>query len=623
MADTDVTPRVSERSLLRRDRDFARLWLGESVSAVGSQITLLAVPLVAVQLLEATPGQMGILGALGTVPYLLFAVVAGVWVDRSRKRPLLIGAHLGEAVLLLLIPALALLDVLRLGHLFAIAFGLGIGKVLFEVAYQSYLPLVRRDDLVQANSRLSASTSVAEIGGPGLGGLLVSAVTAPIAVAVDAVSFRVSAVALSRIRRPEPEPAPAEPGRRLRAEVAEGFRETFRNRYLLAFAGEAATYNVAWSAMNALLVLWAVRELGLSPATLGLLLSVGSVGALLGALLTERLARRIGVGRAMWTSAVVSNVGVLLIPAAGGPPALVLGVLGTAFFLQGLGITGTNVHTYAIRQAVTPVAMLGRSSAAYRVLTYGFVPLGALLGVCSARPSGCDRRCWSARCCCSRPGAGCSSRRPAPCGRCPPPRSPPGDRPRRGPRGAGRVLDDVATDPRYAHTAALHVRVEGRVVVDEHLRGPRANDIYSVTKSILATVLARLAAQQRGPDLDTPVSAVLPALRDTPAARCTWRHLLTMTRGAETGGPWDIDEVTALPGGQVAHIAAAPQLDPPGTRFRYDNGATHLLSAAVGELIGEPVAAYAARELFGPLGIEEPPGSPTRTASRSASATCG
>ena len=172
---------------------------------------------------------------------------------------------------------------------------------------------------------------------------------------------------------------------------------------------------------------------------------------------------------------------------------------------------------------------------------------------------------------------------------------------------AGRVLDDVATDPRYAHTAALHVRVEGRVVVDELLRGPRANDIYSVTKSILATVLARLAAQQRGPDLDTPVSAVLPALRDTPAAPCTWRHLLTMTRGAETDGPWDIDEVTALPGGQVAHIAAAPQLDPPGTRFRYDNGATHLLSAAVGELIGEPVAAYAARELFGPLGIEEPP----------------
>ena len=371
---------VAPRSLLRRDRDFARLWVGESVSAVGTQISLLAIPLVAVQLLYATPGQMGVLGALGTIPYLLFAVVAGVWADRSRKRPLLIGAQIAEALLLLLIPVLALLGVFRLSHLFAIAFALGVAKVLFEVAYQSYLPqLVPRDDLVQANSRLSASASVAEIGGPGLGGLLVSVLTAPFAIVVDAVSFLVSAVAVGRIQRREPAPV-VDRHRRIRTEVAEGFRETVRNRYLLAFAGEAATYNVAWSAINALLVLWAVRELGLSAATLGLLLSVGSVGALLGALLTDRLARRIGVGRAMWTSAVVSNIGVLLIPAAAGHPALVLAVLGIAFFLRGLGMTGTNVHTYAIRQAVTPVAMLGRSSAAYRVLTDGFVPLGALLG---------------------------------------------------------------------------------------------------------------------------------------------------------------------------------------------------------------------------------------------------
>jgi MFS family permease len=376
-----VSEPISPRSLLRRDRDFARLWVGESVSAVGTQISLLAIPLVAVQLLHASPGQMGVLGALGTIPYLLFAMVAGVWTDRSRKRPLLIGAQIAEAVLLLLIPVLALLGVLRLSHLFAITFALGVTKVLFEVAYQSYLPrLVERNDLVQANSRLSASASVAEIGGPGLGGLLVSALTAPFAIVVDAVSFLVSAVALGRIRRREPVPVVDRRRGRIRTEVVEGFRETFRNRYLLAFAGEAATYNVAWSAINALLVLWAVRELGLSAATLGLLLSVGSVGALLGALLTERLARRIGVGRAMWASAVVSNLGVLLIPAAAGHPALVLAVLGTAFFLRGLGMTGTNVHTYAIRQAVTPVAMLGRSSAAYRVLTYGFVPLGALLG---------------------------------------------------------------------------------------------------------------------------------------------------------------------------------------------------------------------------------------------------
>ncbi|HZA03145.1 MAG TPA: serine hydrolase domain-containing protein [Propionibacteriaceae bacterium] len=171
---------------------------------------------------------------------------------------------------------------------------------------------------------------------------------------------------------------------------------------------------------------------------------------------------------------------------------------------------------------------------------------------------------------------------------------------------ARRVLTSLTDDSRYSHTAALHVRVGGEVVVDEHLRGPRANDVFSVTKSVLATVLARLAAAERLPDLDTPVSAVLPALRHTPAAAHTWWHLLTMTRGARTDGPWDVDAVTALPGGQVAHIAAAPQLNPPGRRFRYDNAGTHLLSAAVGELVGEPVAEYAARELFGPLGIPDP-----------------
>lgn len=162
--------------------------------------------------------------------------------------------------------------------------------------------------------------------------------------------------------------------------MREGVRETVRNRYLLAFAGEAATYNVAWSAMNAILVLWAVRELGLEAGTLGLLFSVGGMGALLGALVTGAVARRVGVGRAMWTSAVVSNLGVLLIPLAGGGTIAEIGLLGAAFFLQGLGATATNVHTYAIRQAVTPDRLMGRTTAVYRALTHGFVPLGALLG---------------------------------------------------------------------------------------------------------------------------------------------------------------------------------------------------------------------------------------------------
>ena len=174
-------------------------------------------------------------------------------------------------------------------------------------------------------------------------------------------------------------------------------------------------------------------------------------------------------------------------------------------------------------------------------------------------------------------------------------------------RAAARaVLAAVAADPRFQRTAHLQVRLGADVVVDEHLRGPERGDVFSVTKTVLALTLGVAARDGRLPPLDQPVSAVLPALRGTPAQDHTWLHLLTMTRGAETDGAWEVDEVTALPGGQVAHLARAPQRTPPGTRFAYDNGASHLLSAAAEAVLGEPVSAYADRELFAPLGIAPP-----------------
>lgn len=164
------------------------------------------------------------------------------------------------------------------------------------------------------------------------------------------------------------------------------------------------------------------------------------------------------------------------------------------------------------------------------------------------------------------------------------------------------VLTETA-DPRYRHTSHVLVRVDGAVVVDEHLCGPPVNDVFSVTKSVLASVLGVLAADGLLPDLDQPVATVLPDLRGTPSETHTWHHLLTMTRGAETGGAWDVDEITALPGGQVSHIASAPQRHPPGHMFTYDNGGSHLLAAATSHLLGEAVSEYAVRELFAPLGI--------------------
>jgi CubicO group peptidase (beta-lactamase class C family) len=168
---------------------------------------------------------------------------------------------------------------------------------------------------------------------------------------------------------------------------------------------------------------------------------------------------------------------------------------------------------------------------------------------------------------------------------------------------AHRVLAEVAADPRYARTSHLHLRLDGAVVVDEHLRGPLRADVFSVTKSVLSTALAVMAARRLLPDLDRPVAEVLPPLRGTPAETHTWRQLLTMTRGAAVDGRWELDAVASLPADHVGHLAQAPQLRAPGAEFVYDNGAPHLLSAAATEVLGESVADFAGRELFAPLGI--------------------
>jgi CubicO group peptidase (beta-lactamase class C family) len=169
---------------------------------------------------------------------------------------------------------------------------------------------------------------------------------------------------------------------------------------------------------------------------------------------------------------------------------------------------------------------------------------------------------------------------------------------------ACHAIVDGTADPRYSHTSHVLVRIGGEVLMDEHLGGPASADVFSLTKSVLATVLGVMAARRLLPPVNQPLAYVLPELRGRPAASHTWRHVLTMTRGAETGGPWDVDEITALPGGQVAHIAEAPQRRAPGESFAYDNGGPHLLSAAASNVLGESVADFAQRELFSALGIE-------------------
>lgn len=366
---------------LWRHGDFLKLWSGETVSLFGSHVATLALPLTAVLTLQATPTQMGLLGTARFAPFLLLTLLAGVWVDRRRRRPVLIATNLGRAVLVGLIPLLAWLDLLRIGYLYGIVFLVGVLSVFFDLAYQSYLPsLVEREHLVEANTKLQASASAAEIGGPGLAGILVEWFAAPLALSLDALSFLVSAVSLSFIRKPEPVSGPPARQRHLLDEIQEGLQVTFGNAYLRAIAGEAATYNLFWQVLETIFVLYATRELGVGAGMLGVIIAAGSVGALLGSILAGYAGERLGTGGAILGAMGLACTAPLLIPLVGtaSVPGLLLLIL--SHFLGGIGVAMSNVHVVSLRQTITPDRLLGRMNASYRMVIYGTLPLGALLG---------------------------------------------------------------------------------------------------------------------------------------------------------------------------------------------------------------------------------------------------
>jgi Na+/melibiose symporter-like transporter len=294
----------------------------------------------------------------------------------------MISANLLRAVLLLAVPLLAWADRLELWHLYGILGLVGVGAVFFDLSYLSYLPsLVRREHLVEGNSKLAVSASVAEVGGPGLAGLLVQALTAPIAVLVDAVSYLASAVSLLAIRSREPEPAQA--GRlglhHLRREIAEGLRVVLGNRYLRAIAGEAFTYNLFVQFVETLFLLYAVEQLGYGPGAVGLILSGAAIGGLLGSVLAPRVVGRAGFGPTFLWSTALACAAPVLVPLATGPRPLVTAMIGVSFFVGGAGITVAVVASTSLRQSVTPDRLLGRMNASMRLASYTAIPLGSLL----------------------------------------------------------------------------------------------------------------------------------------------------------------------------------------------------------------------------------------------------
>lgn len=374
----DASTAASTAASLWRHRDFRLLWIGDTGSQFGEMITNTAAPLLAALVLAATPFQMGLLNAADTVAFLLLGLPAGAWVDRMRRRRLMLGANIGRAILLASVPVAWWLGVLTLAQLVLVGLFVGGFSLFFDVAYQSYLPaLVGRDQLVDGNAKLQASASVAQVSGPALGGGLTQLLGAANAIGVNALTYVWSIVCLARIRTPEPRIERA-PDRNLRREIGEGLRFVVGNRSLVAIVGCTGTSNLCSNIIAAVGVLVLTRQLGASAGVVGLILSAGGVGGVAGALLAGRINARFGQARTIWLSLVVTQPFMLLIPLAGRGWLLSLYAVGWLAF--GFGGVVYNVAQVSFRQAICPQRLLGRMNASVRFLVWGTMPLGSLLG---------------------------------------------------------------------------------------------------------------------------------------------------------------------------------------------------------------------------------------------------
>lgn len=362
---------------LWRHPDFVRLWAGETVSVFGSLVGGAALPFTAILVLDAGPFEVAALGVAQRLPGFLVGLVAGVWVDRLRRRPLMIGADLGRMALLATVPAAALLDVLRIEQLYAVAFLAGVLTVFFDVAYHSYLPsLVRREELIEGNSKLAASASAAEAAGFGLAGWLVQVFTAPVAVLIDALSFLASAVCVGLIRAPEPPPAPASQRRSVRREIRDGLTITLGHPVLRALLVSAVLLDLTSGMVGPLILLYGTRDLGLAPGPLSMAFAVGGVTSLLGALIAGTAVRRLGIGRALILSLVVWGLGGLLIPLARGGAALAL-LVGSQV-VSDPAYAVYDINALSLRQSLAPDGVLGRVNASIRFVGLGAMVIGSL-----------------------------------------------------------------------------------------------------------------------------------------------------------------------------------------------------------------------------------------------------
>jgi MFS family permease len=373
-------PRTHERSLLRNP-DFVRLWTAESVSQLGSQVSLLALPLLAIKTLNASTFAVAALSAVEFAPFLIIGLPAGVIVDRRRRRPVLIFGDVGRAIALFSIPLAWWLGVLTLAQLFVVVLITGVLTVFFDVAYQSYLPaLVDSDQLGDGNAKLETSRAGAQIAGPGLAGALVQIVGAPVAVVADAVSFVLSAISVLFIRRAEPPIEPTVPVERptMRSDIGEGLRYVLGHPVLRAIAGCTATSNYFSSMLTAVLLVYLVRGLHYSAGVIGLIFVFANIGFLAAAAAARRVEQWLRLGRTIWLSILVGQIGSLVV--AFSPRAHAFGWIVGGMLLFSVGGTIYNISQVSYRQAITPNRMLGRMNATMRFMVWGTMPLGSLTG---------------------------------------------------------------------------------------------------------------------------------------------------------------------------------------------------------------------------------------------------
>lgn len=372
-------PPAGPPDTLWRNPDFLKFWSGEALSLVGAQVTNLALPLTAVMVFNASAQQVGLLRFLQFAPYLFLALIFGVWVDRCRRKPLMLLANTVRMLLIALVALLAHYDYLSIAGLLVIACVVGVFSVLFEVSWLSYIPTLVKDPkhYVEANQKMGATQSTTDVAGPGMAGALIGWLGPPTALVVDAASYLASLASLLWIRTPEPAPPPADK-RHLGRELGEGVRWVFGDPILRSLALLAPFTNFSLTCVWTLFLLYGVRDKGLSAVTVGLIFSVSSVGSLAGALLSKALIRRYRIGMVYGLSLAAIYAGPVLLPLAAGPRPVLISMFVLSLLISYLGAGMSNVVQLSLRQTCTPPSLMGRMNAAFRTLLFGGGALGGL-----------------------------------------------------------------------------------------------------------------------------------------------------------------------------------------------------------------------------------------------------